>query len=499
MTGPTLRALLNPRSGTYAVVKAVCDQAGSGLNIVDSSGRVLLGAAPGGETESHPRVSIECGDTTLGFVAGPEAHAGAVAQLLTHLAARETEQRALAAETLHLYREINLIEQLSEQLAAVLNMPAVSEAALAQAQRLIAATHGSVLLVDKSTGALRIEGSFAPPAGDGNRLCGALTPDSLFAASVLERSAAEIVNNCAGDPRSRGDECTLRALILAPLRAGQRTAGLIALASTEPDASYSAADLKLLNTSALQAAAATENAALCAEMVESARERAAYAAELQAASSVQQLLLEGGSKPTPGFQVESVYLPASEVGGDFFYVHPAPDGSLLAIVGDVSGKGLTAAMRVAMILGVLQRETSYDPAEILFNLNNAIVAKGQLGFATACCIRIALTGEFAFANAGHIAPYVSGRELETIPALPLGIVASQKYEHVEGRLNHGERLVLLSDGVPEARSQSGELFGFERTATLCTEAAGHIARTAQQFGQEDDITVVALSLPETSA
>jgi GAF domain-containing protein len=496
MAGLTLRGLLNPRSATYAVVKMLCDQANSSLSIVDSSGRVLLGTAPTVETPSQSRFPIVCGDATLGFIDGPETHAAALAQLVTHLAARENERRALAAETLHLYREINLIEQLSEQLAAILNLSAVSESALGQAQRLIAATHGSVLLVDKSTGGLRIEGSFAPPARDGDHLCGALMPDSFFAASVLERGVAEIVNNCAGDPRSSSNECSLRALICAPLRAGQRTAGLIALASTEPDATYSAADLKLLNTIALQAAAAVENAALCAEMVESARERAAYAAELQAASSVQQLLLQGGSRPTPGFKVESVYLPASEVGGDFFYVQPAPDGSLLAIVGDVSGKGLTAAMRVAMILGVLRRETSHDPAEILFNLNNAIVAQGQLGFATACCIRIALNGEFAFANAGHIAPYISTHELQTIPALPLGLVADQDFELVQGKLNDGERLVLISDGVPEARSQSGELFGFERTAALCSQAADHIARTAHEFGQEDDITVVALSVSE---
>jgi GAF domain-containing protein len=494
MAGLTLRALLNPRSGTYAVVKTFCDQSGSGLRIVDASGRVLLGAETSGETPSHSRFPILYGEATLGFVDGPHVHAAAVAQLVTHLAARENEQRALAAETLHLYREINLIEQLSEQLAAILNLPAVSEASLAQAQRLISATHGSVLLVDKSTGTLRIEGSFAPPATNGDQLCGALTSDSLFAASVLERGVAEIVNDCAGDSRSRGNECSLHALIFAPLRAGQRTAGLIALASTEPHTSYSAADLKLLNTIALQAAAAVENAALCAEMVDSARERAAYAAELQAASSVQQLLLQGGSRSTPGFQVESVYLPASEVGGDFFYVQPAPGGSLLAIVGDVSGKGLTAAMRVAMILGVLRRETSFDPAEILFSLNNALVAEGQLAFATACCIRIAPTGEFAFANAGHIAPYVSSCELETIPALPLGLIADQDFELVQGQLKNGERLVLLSDGVPEARSQSGELFGFVRTAALCSHAAEDIARTAQQFGQEDDITVVALSV-----
>ena len=108
----------------------------------------------------------------------------------------------------------------------------------------------------------------------------------------------------------------------------------------------------------------------------------------------QQLLLQSASRPTPGFQVESVYLPASEVGGDFFFVSSAPDGSVIAIVGDVSGKGLTAAMRVAMILGALRRETSHDPSEILFGLNNALIAQGQLGFTTACCIRISLSGEY---------------------------------------------------------------------------------------------------------
>ena len=192
---------------------------------------------------------------------------------------------------------------------------------------------------------------------------------------------------------------------------------------------------------------------LCAEMVDAARERAAYAAELQAASTVQQLLLQSASRATPGFQVESVYLPASEVGGDFFFVSSAPDGSLTAIVGDVSGKGLTAAMRVAMILGALRRETSYDPGDILVGLNNVLIAQGQLGFTTACCVRIALSGEYTLANAGHISPYLSGRELDTPPALPLGLIPDQTYGLRKGCLAPGERLVLLSDGVPEARSR----------------------------------------------
>jgi serine phosphatase RsbU (regulator of sigma subunit) len=230
--------------------------------------------------------------------------------------------------------------------------------------------------------------------------------------------------------------------------------------------------------------------------VSAERQRAEYAAELKAASAVQQLLLQSASQPTPGFLVESVYLPASEAGGDFFFVQPARDGALNAIIGDVSGKGLTAAMRVAMILGVLRRETSEDPAEILFSLNNALIAQGQLGFTTACCVRIALSGDFALANAGHIAPYISGDEIESAPALPLGIVPGSTYSTVQGRIAAGQRLVLMSDGVPEARSASGELLGFDELLPLSRLRAVEIADVARRFGQEDDITVLTIALAE---
>jgi hypothetical protein len=492
MPAPTLRALLSPRSSSLPALKALLGAANDEICISDAGGKTLLGVAAK-ESADHARVPVEFEGTTLGFVAGPSASANAVALLLTHLAARESEGRGLASEILHLYREIHLIEQLSEQLAALLDLSAVSQSALGQAHRLISATHGGILVMEETDGTLRNTACFGPSCGDFVDGSGPLLPDSRFAASILERGIAEIVNSCASDPRVGDSERTLKALICAPLRAGQRTVGIIALASDAPDASYSAADLKLLNTIALQTAAAIANSILCTEMVDAARARAAFAAELHAASTVQQLLLQSASRPTPGFQVESVYLPASEVGGDFFFVSSAPDGSLIAIVGDVSGKGLTAAMRVAMILGALRRETSHDPGEVLFGLNNALIAQGQLGFTTACCIRISLSGEYILSNAGHIAPYLSGREIETPSALPLGLMPDQTYDVTRGRLNSGERLVLLSDGVPEARSHTGELYGFERLSSLTRMSAQEIAEAAQLFGQEDDITVLTLA------
>ena len=496
MPGPTLKALLSPRSGSLPALKALLDAANADICILDTAGNALLGATSTETSANSVRVPVQFEDATLGFVTGASTSAHAVALLLTHLVARESEGRALASEILHLYREVHLIEQLSEQLAALLDLSAVSQSALGQAQRLIAATHGGILVMEEADGSLRDAASFGPSSSDFVDGSGPLLPGSRFAASILERGIAEIVNNCASDPRVDDSERTLKALICAPLRAGQRTVGLIALASDMADASYSAADLKLLNTIALQTAAAIANSILCAEMVDAARARAAFAAELHAASTVQQLLLQSASRPTPGFEVESVYLPAS--GGDFFFVSSAPDGSLIAIVGDVSGKGLTAAMRVAMILGALRRETSHDPGEILFGLNNALIAQGQLGFTTACCIRVSPSGEYTLSNAGHIAPYLSGRELETPSALPLGLVRDQMYELTRGHLTSGGRLVLLSDGVPEARSQAGELYGFDRLSSLTLMAAQDIAEAAQRFGQEDDITVLTLAFAASS-
>jgi hypothetical protein len=224
-----------------------------------------------------------------------------------------------------------------------------------------------------------------------------------------------------------------------------------------------------------------------------ARERTRAAAELEAARTTQQLLLARSSQPTPGFHVETIYHPASEVGGDFFLVASSPVGGLMAIVGDVSGKGLIAAMRVAMILGVLRREDSSEPAKILHNLNEALLTRGESGFTTACCVHIEQDGRYRVANAGHISPYIDGREVETPPCLPLGLAADQQYATVTGTLAANQKLVLLSDGVVEARSATGELFGFDRLAALTLKPARVIADTAKDFGQEDDITVLTLA------
>jgi hypothetical protein len=227
------------------------------------------------------------------------------------------------------------------------------------------------------------------------------------------------------------------------------------------------------------------------------REKQQLDSELEAARSVQELVLARSNISTPGFVVESSYQPAQQLGGDFFLVSPGEDGSLTLVLGDVSGKGLAAAMRVSLILGALRRETSRRPAEILTNLN--AVLYGQIkGFATCCATHIASDGALTIANAGHLSPYLNGRELALQNALPLAIDPATVYTETQHRLTRSDQLTFLSDGVVEARSVTGELYGFDRTEAISAQSAVSIAQAAQAFSpagqQDDDITVVTIAL-----
>jgi hypothetical protein len=213
--------------------------------------------------------------------------------------------------------------------------------------------------------------------------------------------------------------------------------------------------------------------------------------DMASARRMQEQLLGGNVRQAPGFAIEAVYRPAKEVGGDFYRTVPLKDGSLLVVVGDVSGKGLDAAMLVAAVLGSLANETERSPGSLLEYLNHAVLGRTGGGFITACCARFYPEGHVVFANAGQVSPYIGGREIAVEPGLPLGITAEAAYSETEYDA-HGRTVTFLSDGVVEAQDLSGELLGFERMAALTVKPAAEIADAAQSWGQEDDITVLTV-------
>ena len=223
-----------------------------------------------------------------------------------------------------------------------------------------------------------------------------------------------------------------------------------------------------------------------------------YTADLEAARTLQQVLIPETLPSLSSLEISTAYHPAQEVGGDFYQILQLPITSpnappdILIVLGDVAGKGLPAAMTVSLLVGAIRSlvETTGSPAEILAGLNRRLLGRGS-GFTTCLAIRFSTSGTIILANAGHLAPYQNGQELISPPALPLGLDPNAAFPEQTFQLVNGDRLTLLTDGVPEA-SCRGELFGFERAASLSTLPAAAIAEAALRFGQADDITVLTI-------
>lgn len=219
--------------------------------------------------------------------------------------------------------------------------------------------------------------------------------------------------------------------------------------------------------------------------------------EFKNAGEVQRVLVPETPPTVPGFTLTSAYRPAQEVGGDFFQIIPLDDKTTLIVLGDVSGKGLRAAMAVSLIVGVVRMvaESTASPAEILAGLNRRLFGRMQGGFATCLVMRLEDGGGCTVASAGHPAPFVSGDELALPGALPQGITPAVEYEEMTFSLRPGDHVSLYTDGLLEARSQAGEVYGFDRLKPLFRSrpSADAAAEAAVRFGQDDDITVLTLS------
>ena len=219
--------------------------------------------------------------------------------------------------------------------------------------------------------------------------------------------------------------------------------------------------------------------------------------EFKSAREVQQVLIPETVPTIPGFALTSAYRPAQEVGGDFFQIIPLEDESTLIVLGDVSGKGLKAAMAVSLIVGVVHTlaEGMPSPGRLLTLLNRRLTGRLQGGFTTCVALRIEPDGSGRLASAGHPGPYLNGREFNLPGALPLGLSPATTYVDFPFFLDVDDHLSLFTDGLLEARSPSGEVFSFERLKRLFASrpTATEATQAAVNFGQDDDITVVTLT------
>ena len=489
-TRVALRQILRRQDGADALVSTVADALGAQVSVEDAEGRLLYGAKDAaGEQQRFP-VTVD--DRVLGWVTS-RADASAVAAVMQHLAVREAENKALGGEVLHLYREINLIYSFSEKLAALLEVKAVAELILQEARQLIVATDTAVMLVDDQSGEM------SPIAGSGDEFPAAtgIRRGHGILGAVAAVGVGEIVNDVDHDERRVSETTTLKALICAPLKVGERVIGLIVLGSTIPMA-YTAAELKLLNTLALQSASAIENARLFEREIQAAHERERLQAlhqaaelartrlegELTLASRIQANLFPSELPQPEGYEVAARNRPARRCGGDYYDALPTwsaeREERMLLCVADVAGKGLPAALVMSnmqatlrALLGRIERLPllAGHASELLF------AATSPEKYVTAALAELTpSTGQIRFVGAGHL-DNVIVRANGTLTLLastgpPLGLLLGRAYDEVAHQLDRGDTLVLFSDGVTDAQNAAGEEFGETRAHELLASMAG---------------------------
>jgi len=298
--------------------------------------------------------------------------------------------------------------------------------------------------------------------------------------------------------------------LVVPLVTQGELIGTLNLGPRLSEQEYSSDDRRLLGTLAAQAAPAIRVAQLVREQASEAAERERYAQELKIAQLIQQQFLPHELPNLPEWQIAAYYGPARVVGGDFYDFIDLGEGRIGLVVGDVTDKGVPAALVMARTHSILRAEAPrlVAPGAVLARVNDLLAAEMPEHMFVTCLYMVLepATGHVVFANAGHNLPYVrtaDGVVEFRATGMPLGLIQGLTYEEKESDIGPGDSVLLYSDGIIEAHDPTGDMYGFPRLkADMETELAGtelldellerlH-AFTGRGWEQEDDITMVAL-------
>lgn len=298
--------------------------------------------------------------------------------------------------------------------------------------------------------------------------------------------------------------------LAVPLVTHGELIGVLNLGPRLSEQDYSSDDHKLLENLAAQAAPAVRVGQLVAEQAAEVRSRERMQQELQVAQLIQQNFLPKELPEAEGWRVAAFYRPAREVGGDFYDFIELPEDRLGIVIGDVTDKGVPAAMVMAATRSVLRAAAArlVSPGEVLARVNDQLCPDVPEKMFVTCFYAVLdqRSGRLSFANAGHDVPYMCTRDgVEELKAkgMPLGLFPRMSYDEKETTVSPGDTALLYSDGLAEAHDADGDMFGFPRVKKLVGTGASAdqlIERllsdlegfTGAGWEQEDDITLVTL-------
>jgi serine phosphatase RsbU (regulator of sigma subunit) len=298
----------------------------------------------------------------------------------------------------------------------------------------------------------------------------------------------------------------LRSILCVPMHVKGKPIGLIYVDNRLRSGIFTQTDVELLSALAASAAIAIENARL----YQIAFDKGQLEKEYSMARKIQEDILPRKIPSVPGWQLDAYWQPAQAVSGDFYDFMVFPDGRLGLAVGDVSGKGIPAALVMATTCTILRATAKQliSPAEVLAAVNSSILADIPENMFVTCLYAVLdpTSGNLQFANAGHVLPYLLTPfdlvELRTT-GMPLGLLPEMTYDEKEASISAGDSLVLISDGMIEAHNPQRDMFGLERMRTELINTRGRIAAIEFLLGrleeftgcigeQEDDVTFLTL-------
>lgn len=305
--------------------------------------------------------------------------------------------------------------------------------------------------------------------------------------------------------------------LVVPLVSQGELIGTLNLGRRLSDQPYSTDDRKLLRGLASQVAPAIRLAQLVQQQEAQAQERERIEQELRVAALIQQTLLPKELPALAGWEIDAYYRPARAVGGDFYDFIPMSDGRLGLVIGDVTDKGVPAALVMATTRSTLRAAAQRvdDPGAILAEANEVLVKEIPPAMFVTCLFGVLepSTGALTYANAGHNLPYVrTGGEVIELRAtgMPLGLMPAMPYDVQTAVLAPGAAMLLTSDGIVEAHAPDGSMFGFERLMSLVGDdepREGIMAAVLSELDrfcgpgheQEDDVTMVAIHRRSSAA
>jgi sigma-B regulation protein RsbU (phosphoserine phosphatase) len=343
-------------------------------------------------------------------------------------------------------------------------------------------------------------------------------PQGITGSAAAERRTIRVID-VRLDPRYLQGESgvEVRSELVVPLLRQDRLVGVLDLESVVPNA-FSAEHERLLNILGTYVAVALENARLFEEARET---QLRMQNDLETAREIQRQLLPSGARDVPGLDLATAYIPARELGGDFYDLLPFGLGRLAIAIGDVSGKGTAAALYGSLAIGIL-RELVVDreatPAEMLSLLNGRLLAArlDARFIAMHFAIYDAALRELSIANAGGTLPLlIRGGEVTEIDVrgVPLGLLPNTEYDEIRLSLNPGDIVVFASDGVHESMNIDLEEFGADRLKDLLAKVvvadpgytiAQRIVKATDEFAgvgrpPHDDRTLLILRVTDEGA